>query len=58
MVVDDDKKRKDELLADLEARRNRIKAMGGEKSVQRQKERGKLSARERIDQLLDSGTFR
>ena len=58
MAADEDKKRRDELLADLGERRTRIKAMGGEKNVQRQKERGKLTARERIDQLLDKGTFR
>ena len=58
MAADEDKKRRDELLADLEERRTKIKAMGGEKNVQRQKERGKLTARERIDQLLDKGTFR
>ena len=31
---------------------------GGEKAVERQHERGKLTARERIEALLDPGTFR
>ena len=31
---------------------------GGEKAIARQHERGKLTARERIDLLLDAGTFR
>ena len=31
---------------------------GGEKAVERQHERGKLTARERIEALLDAGTFR
>jgi acetyl-CoA carboxylase carboxyltransferase component len=35
-----------------------IKAMGGEKAVAAQHERGKLTARERLDLLFDPGTFR
>ncbi len=58
MVTEEDKRAKDALLAELQERRQKIKEMGGEKNVQRQKERGKLTARERIDQLLDAGTFR
>lgn len=30
---------------------------GGEKAIQKQHERGKYTARERIDQLLDKGSF-
>lgn len=41
----------------LEAERARIKLMGGEERVQRQHERGKLTARERLDLLFDAGTF-
>ncbi|MBN1367558.1 MAG: methylmalonyl-CoA carboxyltransferase [Dehalococcoidales bacterium] len=33
-------------------------AMGGADQLERQKKRGKLNARERIDTLLDKGTFR
>ena len=45
-------------LAELEQRRARIKEMGGRESVAKQRQKGKLTARERIDQLLDEGTFR
>jgi len=44
-------------LAELEARRAKAKAMGGSDAVNRQKARGKLTARERIELLLDKGTF-
>jgi len=53
----DDKQIKDELLADLKGRREKIREMGGSKNVEKQRERGKLTARERIDRLLDEGTF-
>ncbi|MFC2052099.1 acyl-CoA carboxylase subunit beta [Chloroflexota bacterium] len=58
MMVDKDKQVKDKLIAELEQRRERIKAMGGKERVEAQKKRGKLTARERIDMLLDKGTFR
>ncbi|MFC2025048.1 acyl-CoA carboxylase subunit beta [Chloroflexota bacterium] len=45
-------------LAELEQRRGGIKEMGGGERVETQKKRGKLTARERIDMLLDKGTFR
>ena len=43
----------------LELRQMRAKAMqgGGEERVARQHARGKLTARERIDLLLDPGSF-
>jgi len=44
-------------LDDLSARRRRAMAMGGPQAVARQKERGKLTARERLDLLLDAGSF-
>ena len=47
----------DEYLKDFEERKAKILAMGGEKSVARQHERGKLTARERIDKFFDPGTF-
>jgi acetyl-CoA carboxylase carboxyltransferase component len=43
-----------EKLARLEAE---LKAGGGEKSVQKQHESGKLTARERLDLFFDKGTF-
>ena len=45
-------------LAELEERRAKAKEMGGKERVERQKKQGKLTARERIDMLLDKGTFR
>jgi acetyl-CoA carboxylase carboxyltransferase component len=41
----------------LEHERARAYAMGGEARIQRQHDRGKLTARERIDELFDPGTF-
>ena len=45
-------------LAEMEQRRAKIKEMGGRESVAKQRQKGKLTARERIDMLLDEGTFR
>jgi acetyl-CoA carboxylase carboxyltransferase component len=42
---------------DLEARRALIKQMGGEEKVRKQHERGKLTARERMDRLFDDGQW-
>ncbi|MEA2646342.1 MAG: methylmalonyl-CoA decarboxylase subunit alpha [Chloroflexota bacterium] len=47
----------DALVADLQARREKAMAMGGEEKVARQHERNKLTARERLDLLFDAGTF-
>jgi len=47
-----------ELIAALEQRRAEAKKMGGAARLARQKERGKLDARARIDLLLDPGSFR
>ena len=55
--MDEEKQMKEALLTDLEKRRERIREMGGRERVERQKKRGKLTARERIDTLLDKGTF-
>lgn len=44
-------------LADLEARRAEAHLGGGEARIQKQHAKGKLTARERIDLLLDRGTF-
>lgn len=56
MVEDNQIKRRQ--LAELEERRVKIREMGGRERVERQKKQGKLTARERIDMLLDKGTFR
>ena len=45
------------LVEDLHERRNRAKLGGGEEKIALQHERGKLTARERIDLLVDPGTF-
>ena len=46
-----------ELLDELEKKRERVHQMGGEKRVARQHARGKLTARERIDALVDADSF-
>jgi 3-methylcrotonyl-CoA carboxylase beta subunit len=43
------------LIADLEARLERVRAGGGERAVERHHARGKLLARERIERLCDPG---
>ncbi|MDD5037825.1 MAG: carboxyl transferase domain-containing protein [Dehalococcoidales bacterium] len=53
----EDKQIKARLLADLQERKEKIKEMGGKAGVNRQKESGKLTARQRLDMLLDKGTF-
>jgi methylmalonyl-CoA decarboxylase subunit alpha len=42
---------------EYEAKREKIRQMGGEKAVQKQHEALKLTARERLDYLFDDGTF-
>ena len=44
-------------LAELERRRARALEMGGARRVARQHERGRLTARERVDALVDAGSF-
>lgn len=43
---------------ELERRRQLALQMGGEERVENQHERGKLTIRERIDALVDAGSFR
>jgi acetyl-CoA carboxylase carboxyltransferase component len=45
------------LVDDLHARREKAKLGGGPEKIAKQHERGKLTARERIDLLVDPGTF-
>ena len=47
----------DQQLEDLQNRKAEALAGGGEKRIEAQHERGKLTARERIEILLDEGTF-
>ncbi len=46
MMVEEDKQIKDKLLAALQERRDNIKEMGGRQNVAKQRQRGKLTARE------------
>ena len=47
----------DELMKNLRVREEKVKAAGGEKRIQAQHKKGKLTARERIDLLLDKDSF-
>jgi acetyl-CoA carboxylase carboxyltransferase component len=46
-----------EAVAELERRRAEIRKMGGEDKVKKQHERGKLTARERLDRFFDGGAW-
>ncbi|HMB47677.1 MAG TPA: carboxyl transferase domain-containing protein, partial [Afifellaceae bacterium] len=46
-----------EVLDELEARREAAREGGGSKRIEAQHARGKLTARERLDVLLDEGSF-
>jgi acetyl-CoA carboxylase carboxyltransferase component len=45
------------LIDDLKARRENLAMGGGEKRIEAQHGKGKLTARERVQQLVDEGTF-
>jgi acetyl-CoA carboxylase carboxyltransferase component len=45
-------------IKDLKERESRVRRMGGDKAVAQQKEKGKLTARERLKVLFDKGSFR
>ncbi len=46
-----------ELTAEMEERRKKIEAGGGEQRLRKQRESGRLTARERVAALLDHGSF-
>ncbi|MDX1531128.1 MAG: carboxyl transferase domain-containing protein, partial [Rhodothermales bacterium] len=46
-----------EAIQDLRERRAQARLGGGERRIEKQHEKGKLTARERIDLLLDEGSF-
>ena len=48
---------KNGLMADLDKRRAEARLGGGEARIARQHDKGKLTARERLDVLLDDGSF-
>src|SRR6188768_3713887 len=50
------RERMEELVAELRERMALVAAGGGEKAVERHRSRGKLTARERIDRLVDPGS--
>lgn len=45
-------------IRDLVERENKILGMGGEKALEKRREKGRLNARERLDLLFDKGSFR
>ena len=47
----------DDILGELEQRRKAARLGGGERRVAAQHSKGKLTARERVDLLLDEGSF-
>lgn len=47
----------DEMLAELDRRRSAGSAMGGEKKLARRAEQGQMNAQQRLDALVDSGSF-
>ncbi|MHC1566380.1 MAG: acyl-CoA carboxylase subunit beta [Candidatus Syntropharchaeia archaeon] len=47
----------DELIKELLEKKEKIRAMGGPKAIEKQKKSGKMTARERIDYFFDPGTF-
>jgi len=55
--MNDSKKDDPYRLDELAARETRARQMGGEDKVARQRKKGRLTARERIEQLLDPGSF-
>jgi len=46
-----------DILRQLEAKRTAARTGGGEKRIQVQHDKGKLTARERLELLLDTGSF-
>ncbi|HTY79548.1 MAG TPA: carboxyl transferase domain-containing protein [Candidatus Bathyarchaeia archaeon] len=47
----------DERMKDFEARRRHARGMGGPERLAKRREEGRLNARERIDRLVDAGSF-
>jgi methylmalonyl-CoA decarboxylase subunit alpha len=55
--LDEDKSLKQKLMADMTGKRQKIREMGGAERVAGQIRKNKLTARDRIDLLVDKGTF-
>ncbi len=47
----------EELIAEMEERRKKVEQGGGPERIEKQHRQGKLTARERIEKLLDPGSF-
>ena len=56
--MSEDSQIKEQQLAELKERRAKVELLGGTDRVAAQHQKGKLTARERIDLLLDEGSFR
>jgi acetyl-CoA carboxylase carboxyltransferase component len=52
-----DKEEKQKQLDELKELKAKVLAMGGDRGIERQRKLGKLTARERVDLLLDKGSF-
>ena len=50
-------KKMEELINELATKKAEILEMGGREKIEKEHAKGKMSARERIDYLFDSGTF-
>ena len=57
MTADEGSENWQDVLADLEQRRQASRAMGGPERLQKHRDKGKLDARSRIQYLLDDGSF-
>ena len=55
--MSDDNQIKERQLAELQERRQKLQMMGGDDRIAAQNKKGKLTARQRIDMLLDEGSF-
>ncbi|MEH6588449.1 MAG: carboxyl transferase domain-containing protein [Halioglobus sp.] len=55
--MNDNRKLWQTLLDDLTHRQAAAQAMGGDERIEKQRAKGRLTARERIDRLFDGGTF-
>ena len=56
-MTNDDNRTKEQQLEELKERRQKLQMMGGSDRIAAQNKRGKLTARQRIDMLLDEGSF-
>ena len=55
--MNDDNQTKERQLNELKERRQKLQMMGGNDRIAAQNKKGKLTARQRIDMLLDEGSF-